>query len=79
MLEFKCVMVVVTVEAGHVFEVCNVEVELVDETEKDGLQPNPPILATKHPTNLDVDVDILEVGHMFPEPVTEIVLVIVVV
>jgi len=78
-LELDCVIVVVNVEAGHMFEVWDVDIELVVETEEDGLHANPPILATTHPTNLDVDVDVLVVGHMLPEPVTEIVLVVVVV
>jgi hypothetical protein len=76
-LEPGCVMVVVTVEgAGHVLEVGYVEVELVDETEEELLQPvtNPPILATTHPTDLDVDVML---GHVLPIPVTDIVLVVV--
>jgi hypothetical protein len=82
-LGLDCVIVVVTVEtAGHVLGVWDIEVELVVETEEDGLQPvtNPPILATTHPTDLgvDVDVDVL-LGHVLPEPVTEIVLVVVVV
>jgi hypothetical protein len=80
-LGLDCVIVVVTVEtAGHVLEVWDIEVELVVETEEDGLQPvtNPPILATAHPTDLGVDVDVL-LGHVLPEPVTEIVLVVVVV
>jgi hypothetical protein len=76
-LGLDCVIVVVTVEtAEHVLEVREVEVELVVETEEGELQPvtNPPILATTHPTDLAVDVML---GHVLPEPVTEIVLVVV--
>jgi hypothetical protein len=80
-LEPDCVIVVVTVEAaGHVLEYWDFEVELVVELVGEDLQSvtKPPILATTHPTDLEVDVDLL-LGHVIPAPVMETVWVVVVV